>query len=198
MQAADLGQDPFLAFDLWMKEAKAKANIANPNAMALATVDPQGRPSLRMVLLKDFSSQGFVFFTNFESRKGLEIETNSKVALGLYWDQLGRQVRIEGKAQKLPRNQAEVYFNTRPRGSQCGAWASPQSKEIASREELEKAAEAVDQKYKEEEIPMPPHWGGFCVIPDVIEFWAQSDSRLHDRIVFSRSNKEWKVARLAP
>lgn len=198
MELSDLGPDPFAAFHRWMDEARRKSGMENPNAMALSTVSAGGQPSTRMVLLKDYSPQGFVFFTNYESRKGKELEANPRVALCLYWDRLQRQVRIEGQVEKLPRNQSEVYFHTRGRGSQCGAWASPQSREITEREELAQKAREIDDKYRDEEIPLPRFWGGFCVRPSAIEFWQQCPSRLHDRFRFTLAGKTWRAARLAP
>ncbi|MGE3260218.1 MAG: pyridoxamine 5'-phosphate oxidase [Bacteriovoracia bacterium] len=197
MEVSDLGNDPFIAFAQWMKDARTKGQLENPNAMALSTVNAEGKPSVRMVLLKDFSAQGFVFFTNFDSRKGQELAQNANVALCFYWDKLRRQVRIEGRAEKLPRNQSEVYFHSRPRESQCGAWASPQSEVIQSRAQLEEAARLISEKY-DEEIPMPPNWGGFCVKAEVMEFWQQNSGRLHDRIRFKRAQTAWQIDRLAP
>lgn len=195
----ELGADPYKAFGQWMARARAESRQRNPNAMALATVSASGAPSVRMVLLKDFSPQGFVFFTNFESRKGQELEGNPQAALVFYWDALSRQVRVEGKVEKLPRNQAEVYFHSRARGSQSGAWASNQSREISSHEELVARAAEIEKKYEGEEIPMPPYWGGFCLKPVAIEFWQERPNRLHDRIVYVADGRGgWSTKRLSP
>ncbi len=201
MELPDLAPDPLKQFQQWLLTAEAKSGLEFPNAMSLATVGSNGRPSLRMVLLKSMNKDGFVFFTNFESRKGRELETNPWGALCFYWEKLGLQVRAEGKVTKLSRAQSQEYFNTRPRESQLGAWASPQSREIPSRAFLEEnLKEAGIHFQKNEVIPVPDHWGGLCLCPDRLEFWKNGLNRLHDRFVYTRVDeaKPWKIERLAP
>lgn len=194
-----IGKNPFEQFQKWFKEAM-EAGIPEPNAMTLASCDAAGRPSARIVLLKGFDEQGFVFFTNYNSRKGKEFEANPAAALVFWWIELERQVRIEGIVEKVTPEQSTEYFQSRPKGSQIGAWASPQSSVIEDRQELEKRVSDIEQKYAFEEVlPRPEHWGGYLVKPDLIEFWQGRPSRLHDRIQYRlQENGNWGIERLAP
>jgi pyridoxamine 5'-phosphate oxidase len=194
-----LAKNPFQQFHDWFKEAELKADMKNPNAMNLATVGKDGKPSSRMVLLKGVSEKGFVFFTNYNSRKGLELTQSGEAALCFYWDKLQRQVRVEGKVQRLSREESTVYFHTRPRGSQIAAWASNQSEEIPSREFLDKRVQEQEQRFHNvDPIPLPENWGGFLLIPETVEFWVGQTNRLHDRFVYERKGEEWKIKRLSP
>ncbi len=189
---------PFLQFEAWLQDA-IDAELLEPNAMSLATVDERGRPSARIVLLKGID-EGFVFYTNYDSKKGQDIVANPYAALVFVWLPLERQVRIEGRVERVSQAQSEAYFQSRPKGSQIGAAASPQSKTVADRAELEAYAAAVTAKYADSEVlPLPENWGGFRVIPERIEFWQGRSSRLHDRIVYTLQNDgTWLRTRLAP
>lgn len=191
------GPDPIAAFNRWLDEAFA-SGVRNAEAMALATSTPEGRPSVRMVLSKGADRRGFVFYTNVESRKGWEIAANPEVALVFYWVDFGRQVRVEGRAEALSDEETYEYFRTRPRASRIGAWASPQSAVIDSREALEERVAELEETYPGDEIPLPPHWGGYRVVPEVIELWEHRDNRLHDRLRYTRSGDTWAIERLAP
>ncbi len=170
-----------------------------PDAMSLATVTPDGRPTARMVLLKQVDADGFVFFTNYQSSKAKQLEINPYAALVFYWAQLDRQVRVEGKVMKTPAEESAAYFKTRPRESQIGAWASPQSEVISAREVLEQRAHELAQQYCDREIDCPAHWGGFRLTPDRIEFWRSRVGRLHDRILYElQPDGTWTIKRLAP
>ena len=199
LDISDVQADPFLQFRRWF-EAAVNAEVPEPNAMTLATVSERGRPSARVVLLKGFDERGFVFFTNYHSRKSRDMAANANVALVFLWLELQRQVRIEGEVEKVGEEESARYFQSRPRGSQIGAWASPQSSVIKNRSDLEiRERELIRQYAGQEVLPRPPHWGGFLVRPNLIEFWQGRPSRLHDRIQYSREeNKGWKIARLAP
>jgi len=192
----DVDRDPMKQFGLWMVEA-IHAQVPEPTAMTLATVDARGRPSARIVLLKGVDPQGFVFYTNYESRKGRELAANPGAALTFLWKELERQVRIEGIVEKVTAEESEAYFATRPLGSRVGAWASPQSRPIENRAWLETRWAELTQQYGEQP-PRPPHWGGYRVKPDHIEFWQGRLSRLHDRIAYTRLGNAWEIARLAP
>ncbi|MDZ7877735.1 MAG: pyridoxamine 5'-phosphate oxidase [Saprospiraceae bacterium] len=189
---------PFPQFETWFQEA-VTAQILEPNAMILATV-ANGKPSARVVLLKGLNTEGFVFFTNYDSRKGRELEENPHAALCFNWLDLQRQVRIEGIVEKIAGADSDAYFNSRPFGSRIGAWASPQSQIIANRTVLEENLAEYTQKYGDTEgVPRPPHWGGYVVIPHLIEFWQGRSSRLHDRICYTKTkNNDWEKVRLAP
>lgn len=189
--------DPFDRFAAWMAEAEA-SEPNDPNAMTLATSTPDGRPSARMVLLKGWDRQGFVFYTNLESRKGGELAANPNVALLFHWKSKLRQVRIEGRADPVSAAEADAYYASRPRTSRLGAWASDQSRELDSRATLLGRVAALEVKYALGEIPRPPHWSGFRVVPDAIEFWQDAPFRLHDRIVFHREGADWRTVRLYP
>jgi pyridoxamine 5'-phosphate oxidase len=197
---ATANASPFLQFGLWFNEATtAMADSAawEPNAMTLATVDTTGSPSARIVLLKAFDERGFVFFTNYESRKGQELAAQSKCALLFYWNTLERQVRIEGLVEKVSTQESDEYFQTRPLGSRIGAWASPQSKVIAGRDELEQSQADFEAKFGESPV-RPAHWGGYRVVPNYFEFWQGRRSRLHDRLTYVPNNPGWRLQRLAP
>jgi pyridoxamine 5'-phosphate oxidase len=190
--------NPIKQFDIWFKEALA-AEIHEPNAMTLATATTDGRPSARIVLLKDFDMNGFAFYTNYLSRKGKELTKNPNGALLFFWGELERQVRIEGTIEKLSKEDSEKYFHTRPKGSQLGALASPQSQEIPNREILESKISQLEAEYGDKDIPKPSFWGGYILKPRLIEFWQGRSNRLHDRILFKKiDNKNWKKVRLAP
>lgn len=193
----DVSRDPIDEFARWFAEAQAAA-VEEPNAMTLATATPDGRPSVRVVLLKGFDERGFVFFTDYRSRKGGELEANPHAALAFYWVELERQVRIEGTVTRTPLEESELYYRTRPLGSRLGAWASYQSRTIASREELERGLREIERRFSGPDIPLPPHWGGYRVSPESFEFWQGRESRLHDRIRYIREGERWKVDRLSP
>lgn len=194
----DLAKDPFRQFEKWFQEAEA-AKLTEPNAMTLATATREGRPSARTVLLKGLDGRGFVFYSNYESRKGREIATNPQATLLFPWIALERQVIVEGTLTKVAREESEAYFHSRPRASQLGAWVSQQSSIISGRAVLEDAMKALEKKYAGEEVPTPPNWGGWRVAPETVEFWQGRRSRLHDRLRYSRGkNGDWTVERLAP
>jgi pyridoxamine 5'-phosphate oxidase len=193
----NVDKDPLMQFKLWLDEAIEK-KLTDSNSMFLATSTKDGSPSIRTILLKGLEDNGFIFFTNYESRKGIEIDENPNVSLLFFWRELERQVRIDGVAEKISRKDSEDYFHSRPYESQIGAYASAQSKVIANREELENEYEEILKKFEGKEIPLPESWGGYKVIPHKIEFWQGRENRLHDRIQFSKTNGDWKVERLAP
>lgn len=194
----DLQPDPVKQFESWYQET-LKTDIAEPAAMSLATVDANGQPWQRMVLLKIFDENGFVFFTNYSSRKAQHIESNSKVSLLFPWQALGRQVKIAGRAEKISTADSLKYFASRPRGSQIGAWASHQSHVITTRAILDTLFEEMKEKFSKGEIPLPSFWGGYRVIPSSFEFWQARDSRLHDQFICERDDNElWQYHRLAP
>jgi pyridoxamine 5'-phosphate oxidase len=190
--------DPIALFAQWYENA-GHAGIDKPHAMALATVDSAYRPHCRIVLLSSFDQRGFVFHTNYESRKGDELADSAEVALVFWWDPLGLQVRIEGTVQKTSVAESDAYWAKRPRGSQLGAWASDQSRPIESRDVLEARLQELEQKYCDRPVPRPPHWGGYRVSPRAMEFWENRDNRLHDRVRYERvAPGEWRSVRLAP
>lgn len=189
--------EPYRLFAKWLEDATA-SEPNDPNALALATVDSDGLPDVRMVLLKGFDERGFVFYTNFESAKGREILSSMKAAMCFHWKTLRRQVRIRGPVEQVSDAEADEYYASRPRGSRIGAWASKQSRPLESRFALEKAVAEYTAKHAIGEIPRPPHWSGFRIMPQSIEFWHDRPFRLHDRVVFSRSGDTWEKTRLYP
>ncbi|UYQ66542.1 pyridoxamine 5'-phosphate oxidase [Streptomyces peucetius] len=193
-----LAAGPMEQFAQWFAEAAAAA-LLEPNAMIVSTATPDGRPSSRTVLLKQYDARGFVFFTNYESRKGREIDANPYVSLLFPWHPLERQIIVTGTASRISREETAAYFRTRPYGSQLGAWASDQSTVIASRAELLRRYEELNDRYQEGgQIPAPTHWGGIRVVPDTVEFWQGHENRLHDRLRYVRTDAGWRVERLAP
>jgi pyridoxamine 5'-phosphate oxidase len=194
----DLARDPFRQFEKWFQEAEA-AKVIEPNAMICSAATPDGKPSSRIVLLKGLDGRGFVFYTNYESRKGRELMQNTHTSLLFPWISLERQVTVEGDATKVSPEESAAYFHTRPRASQLAAWASVQSSVISGRTVLEEAMKAIEHKYVGAEVPMPPHWGGFRVVPQTVEFWQGRRSRLHDRLRYRREKSGgWIIERLAP
>ena len=193
----DLAPDPVAMFRHWMHDAVV-AGLHEPNAMVVATVSPEGRPSARMVLLKGVDERGFVFYTNFDSRKGRDLDSTPAISLLFPWHDLQRQVRVEGTASRVPDEESQAYFASRPRASQLGAWASPQSDEVASRAQLQAAYDEAELRFAGQDVPLPPNWGGFRVHPDLVEFWQGRRGRMHDRLVYRREGDRWTTARLAP
>lgn len=193
----DLAKDPFRQFEKWFQEAEA-AKIHEPNAMSLATATRDGRPAARTVLLKGLDGRGFVFFSNYESRKGRELEANPQATLLFPWLALERQVIVEGPLAKVPREESETYFHSRPRASQLSAWGSQQSAIISDRSVLEDSMKLLEAKYAGREVPLPPHWGGWRLAPETVEFWQGRRSRLHDRLRYRRGKDGWTIERLAP
>jgi len=189
---------PIIQFKLWFEEA-LNAEVNETNAMVLSTISSENKPSARVVLLKGFDEAGFSFYTNYESKKGKELAQNPHACLTFFWPELERQVRIEGVIAKVSKKESDDYFAVRPKGSQIGAWASPQSAVIASRDILVQNQEALENKYAHKEVERPEHWGGYVLKPDLIEFWQGRHSRLHDRICYTlQENSGWKIERLAP
>jgi pyridoxamine 5'-phosphate oxidase len=189
--------DPVELFREWFREAE-RIGVEVPEAMTLATADAEGSPSARMVLLKGADEDGFVFYSGYVSRKAEELERNPRAALVFYWRPLGKQVRVEGAVVRVTEAESSAYFATRPRGSQLAAWASQQSAPVESREGLERRYEELEREYEGREVPLPPHWGGFRLRPDAIEFWEHRENRLHDRIRYTRAREGWNVERLSP
>lgn len=192
----DAAPDPLEQFRRWYGEASTA--VRAPEAIAIATATPDGAPSARMVLLKRFDADGFVFHTNYDSRKGRELDANPRAALLAYWDPLGRQVRVEGPVERVARTESEAYFRTRPRGGQLGAHASRQSSVVGSRDELEARMAELEREYEGREVPLPEAWGGFRLRPELYEFWQHRENRLHDRLRYRREGDGWTIERLAP
>ena len=194
----DLARDPFRQFEKWFQEAEA-SKLVEPNAMVLATATRDARPSARAVLLKGVDGRGFVFYTSYESRKGRELEANPRTSLVFPWFAFERQVIVEGPVTRVPREESETYFHSRPLASQLAAWASAQSTIIPGRKALEEAMKDLEKKYAGQPVPLPPHWGGFRVAPETVEFWQGRRSRLHDRLRYRRATDgSWSIERLAP
>ncbi len=196
LDVSDVAASPFTQFDVWFGEA-LKAELPEPNAMTLATCDASGRPSARVVLIKGFDERGMVFFTNYQSHKGQDLAANNRAALLFFWPELERQIRIEGRVETVSAADSDAYYQSRPPLSRIGAWASPQSQVLPSRTDLEARFAAFAAEHGENP-PRPAHWGGYRVVPSFFEFWQGRRSRLHDRICYRLSDKEWKVERLAP
>ncbi|HEX7010206.1 MAG TPA: pyridoxamine 5'-phosphate oxidase [Phycisphaeraceae bacterium] len=198
LREEDLLPDPIEQFGRWLEEAR-QAGILDPNAMTLATCGADGTPSARIMLLKGFDAEGFTFFTNYQSDKAADLADNPRAALLFYWDKLSRCVRITGVVGRVPREQSEAYFATRPRGSQLGAWASCQSRVVPDRATLEQRFAELEQQYAGQPVPTPPHWGGYRLRPQRIEFWQGQPSRLHDRLRYARQpDGTWRMERLSP
>ena len=189
--------DPIVLFRDWYQEA-INAGITDPSIMTLATVDGEGNPAARIVLLKSFDENGFVFYTNYQSRKGMDLEKHPRAALVLYWRETGQQVRIEGITEKVPASASDRYFESRPRGSQLGAWASEQSREIPSKAHLDESLKRWESEFRDQPVPRPPYWGGYRVIPDKIEFWSEREDRMHERMLFEKTEQGWVFKKLAP
>jgi pyridoxamine 5'-phosphate oxidase len=197
LREQDVPADPLAQFAAWFEDAR-QAGIAHPEEVAVATADANGTPSVRMVLMKGYDADGFVFFTNYDSRKGSELEANPRGALLFYWPLLGRQVRVEGAVTRTSRERTAEYVQSRPRGSQLSAMASPQSQVVPSRGALEDRVEELASHYAEIELPVPDRWGGFLVALERIEFWQHRDDRLHDRLLYTPDGDGWTIERLAP
>ncbi len=198
LSETDADRNPFKQFQVWFDQALA-AQLPEPNAMTVATVTKSGKPRARVVLLKNFDERGFVFYTNYHSHKGQELADNPQAGIAFWWAELERQVRIEGRVLKVSDRESDEYFHSRPFNSRLGAWASEQSQVIESREVLEQRLQDLKTKYENQDIPRPPHWGGFRVIPTAIEFWQGRPSRLHDRLLYSLlDDGSWQIERLSP
>lgn len=194
----EVDPNPVIQFQKWFDQA-CSADVPEPNAMTIATVNSEGKPSARMVLLKDYDEKGFVFYTNYNSRKSQELAANPYAAIVFWWAQLERQVRITGSVEKISARESDEYFHSRPLNSRLGAWTSNQSEIISSREVLEQRLQELQEKYQDLNIPRPSHWGGFRVIPTEIEFWQGRSSRLHDRLSYTQCDDgSWKIQRLSP
>lgn len=193
----DVNADPVLQFEKWFKEA-VNSKVNEPNAMGISTVSIEGKPSSRIVLLRNFDENGFIFYTNYNSKKGTDISKNPHAAVLFFWPELERQVRIEGTLRKQTSEESTRYFNSRPRESKLGAWTSEQSKPITDRSVLDKAYEENSKKFPDDEIPRPEYWGGYVLKPTSVEFWQGRASRLHDRILYTQEKENWKIERLSP
>jgi pyridoxamine 5'-phosphate oxidase len=198
LDEALVGSDPFAQFSTWFDEASASDSVLEPNAMSVATADAAGVPSLRVVLLRGVDARGFVFFTNYESHKGRDLAENANAALLFFWDRLERQIRIEGTVERVTAEESDAYFARRPRGHRLSAWASQQSATIPNRAFVEERMRAEDERFTGVEVPRPPYWGGYRVVPRAFEFWQGRRNRVHDRLVYERAGEQWLIHRLAP
>ena len=198
LRRRDLAENPILQFETWFQQA-VKAEVPEPTAMSIATVNSLNQPSLRTVLLKSVDERGFIFCTNYESRKGRDLSENASASLLFFWKELERQVCIGGVTRKIPQQESDAYFEARPRGSQIAAWVSHQSSVVDSRETLEKKFQELEKKYSDQQVPLPPYWGGYVVVPETIEFWQGRVNRLHDRFRYTKQgNGVWTIERLSP
>ena len=198
LRSGDLAACPFAQFETWFADAE-RAQVTEPNAMCLATVSPEGQPSTRVVLLKGFSERGLVFYTNYQSRKAAELEANPRVSANFLWLPLQRQVNVSGRVERVSKSETLQYFTSRPLASRLGAWSSPQSQVIASRQILEDRLEQMKRQFADGEVPLPEHWGGYRIVPECFEFWQGGGGRLHDRFQYRRNAEgAWPVVRLAP
>ena len=197
LNETNMPHNPIEVFNVWLDFA-INSGLTEPNAMTVATATLDGKPSARVVLLKEVNDKGFVFYTNYLSRKGRELVVNPDVAIVFDWHDIERQVRVEGRAEKLSAEESEAYFNERPEDAKIGAWASPQSKIVKDREELEKHLEEIEEQFEDMQVHRPSHWGGYLIRPSVIEFWQGRPSRMHDRIVYYKTEDGWTMHRLAP
>jgi pyridoxamine 5'-phosphate oxidase len=197
LNEGDVAADPFVQFRAWFDQAE-RAGVREPNAMSLATVSADGRPAVRIVLLKGVDERGFSFYTDYRSRKGSELDATGRAALCFHWHDVERQVRVGGTVERVSADESAAYFALRPRGSQIGAWSSRQSSPLDSRETLDRAVEANAARFGDGAVPLPPHWGGYRVRPEEIEFWQGRANRLHDRILYIRSGSSWIISRLSP
>lgn len=191
-------RDPLVQLQSWLDEAYADASVREPNAMCVATVDPDGRPSARIVLLRGLDDRGLVFYTSYFSRKGRALAERPAIAATFYWAELERQVRVEGSVTQLSDDESDAYFESRPRGHRLSAWASEQSERVESRSLLDERLAHFDERFEDEDVPRPHSWGGYLIVPDRIEFWQGRPNRLHDRLLFSREGRSWRLDRLQP
>ncbi len=198
LSKSEVDKDPIAQFERWMKETISSKIVVEPNAMTLATATADGKPSARVLLLKSFDKEGFVFYTNYESRKAKELNENPNACIVFDWHLMERQIRIEGVAKKISEEESDHYFNSRPESSKLGAWISPQSTFIDDRQELEDRKVKIENTFKNKPITRPSHWGGYVVQPHTVEFWQGRQSRLHDRIIYIKAGEEWILRRLAP
>ena len=199
LRREELAPDPISQFRSWFDRAQEKSGLLHPNAACLSTVDPEGRPEGRIVLLKGLDSRGLAVYTNLESAKAMALEKSPEAALTFHWEALGRQVRVQGSVEQVDPEEADAYFRTRPRGSQLGAWASQQSRPLDDRSELEERMAEVQARFQGKEVPRPPFWGGYRVVPRSVEFWQEGPDRLHDRLRYQKTSEgDWEVVRLNP
>jgi pyridoxamine 5'-phosphate oxidase len=198
LDEATAADDPLVQFEAWLGEALATDGLPEPNAVTVATVSADGQPSARVVLLRGYDARGFVFFTNYESRKGRELDGAGKASLLFFWAALERQIRIDGTVERLSASESDAYFARRPRGHRLSAWASPQSAVVPSRAALEVAMREADERFVGGDVPRPPYWGGYRIVPHAFEFWQGRRNRVHDRIAYVRSGDRWTRERLAP